>query len=47
LKKPYKLEILWENGVLTEIDISETEKETTTSENIEKSVNAPANLFFI
>jgi len=27
LKRPYKLEILWSNGVLTEISISEDEKE--------------------
>ena len=27
MRKPYKLEILWSNGVLTETKISETEKE--------------------
>ena len=26
-EKPYKLEILWSNGVLTEISITEKEKE--------------------
>ncbi len=26
-KRPYKLEILWDNGVLTETSITETEKE--------------------
>ncbi len=26
-RKPYKLEILWSNGVLTETSITETEKE--------------------
>ena len=26
-RKPYKLEILWEDGVLTETDITETERE--------------------
>ncbi len=27
MKKPYKLEILWSNGVLTEVSITETERE--------------------
>ncbi len=26
-RRPYKLEILWDNGVLTETSITETEKE--------------------